>query len=179
MQFIVSLLLGIAVNLDNFLIGFGLGSRGQKLSLRANGLMAAMTGLFAYVGVDLAQSLSQDVAAAAKVWGALALMGYGFWCGRPRRGMPEEPPSYTLGDLRQILGLGAVLAINCLPPALSAGAVGLSPLPVVASTTLCSLFTMALGNRLGFSLSAKEDFQFLSPLSAWLLLLIGAISLVV
>ena len=74
MYFIMCLLIGIAVNLDNFLIGLSLGLKHQKISMASNLLISAITAFSAFAVTGFSNMLSQSTRSLALLPGSLCLI---------------------------------------------------------------------------------------------------------
>lgn len=112
MYFIMCLLIGIAVNLDNFLIGLSLGLKHQKISMASNLLISAITALSAFAVTGFSNMLSQSTRIFGSVAGSLCLIVFGlYYLIKP----DENTDKYELLSLKQTLILGVILSVNCIP----------------------------------------------------------------
>lgn len=173
MSFFLALLIGIAVNLDNFIIGMNLGTRGQKLTLRSNIIIGLSTGLCAFFSTYAATLISGNFLVYTNVIGALIMIIFGIYCLLKSFGEEETPTHFSALTLKDAFILGFVLAVNCIPPSFSAGILNLSPLLVALSSALFSCLCMFVSNRLGHRLTTCRMLHFLTPASAILLIFIG------
>ena len=165
MNIFLALLIGLAVNLDNLLIGIHLGLRRQRLTLWQNLVISGTTGLCAFGSVYAARLISGSFLAGTNLIGAAIMIFFGIFC-----------LYQSLTDM-DILILGFVLAVNCIPPSLAAGAMGLSPWWVGLFSTLFSFLSIHASILLGQRFLHYRGFSLLSPLSAGLLILIGGLEM--
>jgi putative Mn2+ efflux pump MntP len=176
MSVLSAFFIGLAVNLDNFLIGMDLGLKHQPLPLLSNFLISLTSGLFAFFPAWLARVLFSSCLSYAETIGAALMIFYGLWClkkaGEGNDSLLETQPEIPVRG-RQALFLGVLLAVNCIPPAVSAGAFFLSPAAVGLFCCGFSFLSLWLGNRLGGKIAGSFGTKFLPHLSALLLILIG------
>lgn len=180
MSVLFSFLIGLAVNLDNFLIGMSLGLKRQSLPFSSNILISLISGLFAYLPARLTRAVSSSCLPAAETIGAVLMILYGLFClSEAFRETPfvSQEPALAPVNGRQTLVLGILLAVNCIPPAVSAGTFSLPPAAVGLFCGLFSFLSLWLGSRAGGRLAAKSGIRFLPHAAALLLILIGVISL--
>lgn len=172
----ICVLIGVAVNLDNFIIGLNFGIRKQRIGFGPNLLMAACTGCFSYLSTKAAFLLSGIFLSIANLTGALVLIVFGLWSLFHKS---EEEPGERYRELtfQKALALGLLLAVNCVPPSFSAGAVQIPPYLMSLSAGVCALLCMGVSNWLGFRISSSRKFHFLEPAAAILLIAVGGIEL--
>lgn len=128
MNIFLALLIGLAVNLDNLLIGIHLGLRRQRLTLWQNLVISGTTGLCAFGSVYAARLISGSFLAGTNLIGAAIMIFFGIFCLYQSLTEKEASPSLDASPrFLDILILGFVLAVNYIPPSLAAGAMGLSP----------------------------------------------------
>lgn len=179
MSIVLAFLIGIAVNLDNFLIGMNLGIRGQRLTVLSNLIIGAATGICAFASTYAARLISGNFLVYTNVIGACILILFGVYClinGFKQNDTPEE---FSALGAKDSCILGFVLAINCIPPSFSAGVMNLSPYYVSIFSALLSCICMHVSNRLGNKLVHLHILNYLTPASAILLILIGAFELAI
>lgn len=177
MSILYAFLIGLAVNLDNLLIGMNLSLRGQKLTLLQNLIIGATTGICAFAATFAARMISGNFLVYTNIIGALIMIVFGLYCLRQSLSGESEPTLQDNPNLKDILILSAVLAVNCLPPSFSAGAMNLSPGWIGGFAMLFSCLSMWISGRLGHRLHNTRLYTLLGPLSAILLILIGACEL--
>lgn len=173
MSIILALLIGIAVNLDNFLIGMNIGMRHQKLSLFSNAIIGMTTGICAFFSTYAAKLIASSLIAYTNVISSLVMILFAVYCLLDSLRGEEEALKYSPMKLKDTVILGFVLAINCIPPAFSAGILELSPWYVAGFCALFSFISMYAGSRMGHNLTNNRFLKFLSPASSVLLILIG------
>ena len=180
MEIILSMLIGITVNLDNFLIGLNLGMQKKEISVGKNFLMAAITGASALGSMKAARMISDNYMFTANFIGALLLIGFGVYCYIGTKKKKEQETIFTgeVFSLKECLVMGLFLALNCIPPSLSAGIMRMDMWLVSGFAFFSAFVLMFISNRLGFKMSSQKKFGFLGPLSAIILIVVGIIELV-
>lgn len=171
MEWILACLLGFTVNLDNFMIGLSLGMRRQRISLQANLVMALLTGAVTFISMRFAQLLSSEMAVWANVVGASLLILFGVFC--MFHNAEEGEQGYGVECWSEIVILGALMALNCIPPAFSAGAMGMNSAVVTLSAFVSAVLCMGISSRLGARLRSVRRFVHMDQAAAALLILIG------
>lgn len=178
MSVLFSFLIGLAVNLDNFLIGMSLGLKRQSLPFSSNLLISLISGLFAYLPARLTKAVFSGCLPTAGRIGAVLMILYGFFClyeaSRETALASQVPPAAPVNS-RQAFVLGILLAVNCVPPAVSAGAFAFSPAAVGLFCCVFSFLSLWLGNRMGSRLAETSGIRYLPHLAAVLLIFIGMI----
>lgn len=175
MEWILACLLGLAVNLDNFMIGLSLGMRRQRISLQANLVMALLSGGVTFLSMRFAQLLSSEMAVWANLVGACLLILFGVFC--MFHNAEEGERGYGVECWSEILILGALMAINCIPPAFSAGAMGMNSAVVTISAFVCALVCMGVSSGLGARLRSARKFVHMDQIAAALLIFIGILEI--
>lgn len=173
MSILLTFLIAVTVNLDNFLIGMNLGIRGQKLTIKSNLIIGLFTGGCAFLFTMAARMLTGTFVAYTNLFGAAIMILFGIYCLISEFLKREEDTALSIVTLKDTCILGIVLAINCIPPSFSAGITGLNPFSMGLFSALFSFLSMYLSNRLGESLIRYRFFRFLTPVSSVLLILIG------
>lgn len=179
MSVILAFLIGIAVNLDNFLIGMNLGIKGQRLTALSNLIIGAATGICAFVSTCAARLLTGTILLYTNVIGACILILFGLYCLITGFKQDDTPKEFTAVDVKDSAILGFMLAINCIPPSFSAGVMDLSPYYVSIFAAVLSCICMYVSNRLGHRLVQLRFLNCLTPASAILLILIGLCELLI
>lgn len=177
MSLTICILIGIAVNLDNFLIGVSLGLRQRRLSLPSNLLIAAVTAFFSFAAAALSDILSENLLIFGRFIGALFLIGFGLFCLFKPEDNARVAQKYQLMTLKQTLMLAFVLSVNCIPPAFSAGIFRISPVLMGLCAGIFSFACMYISNRFGNYFIRKPWIQKLTPFSYILLIIIGIIEI--
>lgn len=180
MNIFMALLIGLAVNLDNLLIGIHLGIRHQRLSAGQNLVIGGTTGLCAFGSTCAARLISGHFLFYTNLIASAIMILFGIFCLYQSVTQKEEAPELQDAPrLTDVLILGFVLAVNCIPPSLSAGVMSLSPLWVGFFSMLFSCLSIQASVLLGHKFLRCKFFSMLTPLSAILLILIGALELLV
>lgn len=178
MSVLFSFLIGLAVNLDNFLIGMSLGLKRQSLPFSSNFLISFISGLFAYLPARLTKAVFSGCLPAAERLGAVLMIFYGFFClykAFRETAFPSQVSPAVPVNGRQALALGILLAVNCVPPAVGAGAFAFPPAAVGLFCCIFSFLSLWLGNRMGGRLAETSGVRFLPHLAACLLIFIGGV----
>lgn len=173
MSILFALLIGIAVNLDNLIIGMNVSLRGQKLSLTQNLIIGGTTGVCAFLSTLSARLITGNFLVYTNIVGSLIMIFFGLYCLWQCRDSDNAPEIFENPDLKDIFFLSCVLAVNCIPPSFSAGVMNLSPLWIGASSMAFSCLSMWISGRMGQRLLRCPFFSLLAPASAILLILIG------
>lgn len=170
MTFVMCLLIGIAVNLDNFLIGISLCLKHRKLKFSANIVISAVTALLSCAVTKFSSVLSVHTRIFGTVAGSVFLIAFGLYCLlRP----DEDRQDYELLSFRQTFVLGLILAINCVPPSFSAGIFKIPP-PLMGLSAGCfSMLSMYVSSTFGLYFCKKPWVNKLSPISCVLLIILG------
>lgn len=183
MSIIFALLIGVAVNLDNFVIGMNLGIRGQKLTIFSNFIIGLTTGICAFGATYAAKLISGNFMVYANFLGALIMILFGYYClvidSVPKAAPEEDKIHFDNLSIRETVFLGFMLAINCIPPSFSAGAMNQSPFFIAFFCALFSCASMHISNRLGYKLLQFPFIKVLTPASSILLIILGVIELIV
>lgn len=177
---LAAVLIGLAVNLDNLVIGLNYGVRHQKITVGSNLLISVITGLFAFLSTYLAGILSGTLFATTNIIGAVLIILFGSYCLLTSIFKPASPFSAVKAlSGWEIVSLAVLLAVNCVPPSLSAGMIGLSAWLVGLFSAVFSFACLFLGNRLGHRLEKFRCLHVLEYLSAIILIFIGVMELMI
>ena len=172
MSIFLTVLIAIAVNLDNFLIGMNLGIRNQKLTIKSNGIIGLFTGICSYFVTAAAGLLTDNVIQYAHLFGAVIMILFGSYCLISELFQKESYSHLSIMTLRDTCILGLILAVNCIPPSFSSGMAGLNPISMGSLSALFSFLSMFFSNRLGETLANYPFLKFLTPLSSIILIFI-------
>lgn len=171
--------LGIATNLDNLIIGMSFGLSGRRLDWRKNGLIALVSGFFAWTACAAAGFISDSHTAAAVFAGSVLLIGMGaatIFKSLRRPVQTEQKSEYEQGvSLKQTLLLAVTLGLNCLPVAFGAGLSEVPWLHLAVSVMLFSFVFVGVGNRMGAKLRRFCPEKALDILSGTILIVIGVL----
>lgn len=152
MDILSVLLIGVATNLDNLLIGAALGLRRRHISWLNNLLIALCSGAAALVCCSLS-SLLAGLGRLPAIFGGSLLILLGVLSLLPAKGAPAEEKIMQAGAPAKLspgesLMLGVALALNCLAAAFGVGMSGLSPLLVGLFVGGFSFLSVGIGNVL-------------------------------
>ena len=173
MSILFIVLIAATVNLDNFLLGMNLGTRGQTLTITSNLIIGCFTGACAFLFTTAACVLSGSFIKYANCFGALLMIMFGVYSLISEILEKQEIADLSIMTRKDTCLLGMILAINCIPPSFSAGMAGLNPISMGIFSALFSFLSMFFSNKLGKALIHDRFFRFLTPLSSMLLILIG------
>lgn len=176
MNFLSILLIGLSTNLDNFCMAVLIGAQKKRIPFLTNIIISLLSGIVSLIASMAAAFLS--FLSFAGVIGSALIIGMGvytlyvgiFKCEEP--GLDMETLS-----LRQTFVTGCALALNCLPVAFGAGAMGLSPLLVSAFIAAISIVLMEVGARVGYRIGKKIKARYVNAASGVLLILLGCVGL--
>ncbi len=147
------LLLGIATNLDNLCVGMSYGLAGKRIHWMYNLLIAAISGLIACFACLAAQLVTHSYAWVAQIAGAILLVALGAYtiidALRKRNASNADEPAVRDIRFKEMLILGAALALNCIGAAFGAGLSNVPALWLGASIAAFSFVSVGLGNVLG------------------------------
>lgn len=174
------LLLGVATNLDNFIIGMSIGFQGKRIGPAKNIVIALFSGVASFI-CCYAASFCTSLGRIPNIMGGvlLILLGAGpLMIKRPGRreeepGCPAVPGGPQPLSWRETLTVALALAANCLAAAFAAGMTGLSAAGVALVTGGFSLACVGLGNRIGRRGSRLLPGPWLERAACLLLILIG------
>ncbi|MCI9140124.1 hypothetical protein D7X25_28195 [bacterium 1XD42-8] len=183
MSIFLAFMIGIAVNLDNALIGMSLGVRGQKITIRSNVLISLTTGICALASTYGARMVTGRFMAYVNIIGAVFMISFGVFCfGKDffsKESKEDMEEKFMNMEGKEVFFLGLLLAVNCIPPAFSAGIVGISSFLVGFFSAFFSYISLYFGNRMGKRLVKYSLVRFLSPISSVFLVVIGVLELFV
>ena len=177
MSFLLCILIRIAVNLDNFLIGINLGLKKRRLTLTSNIMIAAMTSLATFLASFATWLISDEVLKLSNVFGALFLILFGAFCLIRKESDEEITEKYKELTLKKSILLGLVLSVNSIPPAFSAGMLDISPPAIGACTGFFSILCMSVSNKFGTFFGKYKVIRLLTPISYILLIITGIIEI--
>ncbi|MBC8538734.1 hypothetical protein H8693_07275 [Christensenellaceae bacterium NSJ-63] len=181
MDILSVLLIGVATNLDNLLIGAALGLRRRHISWMNNLLIALCSGAAALVCCSLS-SLLAGLGRLPAIFGGSLLILLGVLSLLPAKGAPAEEKIMQAGAPAKLspgesLMLGVALALNCLAAAFGVGMSGLSPLLVGLFVGGFSFLSVGIGNVLGLTTGKKLNGRLLSLLSAIAMMGLGLLQI--
>ena len=151
--FVSAVLLGIATNLDNLLIGLSAGARGKKITFLTNCIIALSSGAVSYLLCRLGV-FSVGIGRISNWLGGGLLVAIGLWPLLVRPSGEHAPADAGAAQGRrlsagEVLTLSLALAFNCLPASFAAGLTGIPAQAAALAVTLCSLGFVWLGQGLG------------------------------
>lgn len=178
MSIFIALFMSIAVNLDNFIIGIQLGIQKKPIPVLSNLIISAFTGIFAGIAAACPEIFPQVMVSAANITGSLIILVFGIYCLMKKADTCEEALPSSL-SFKGSCVLGFTLAVNCIPPSLGAGILGISPISMALLGTACSFICMHVSSRVGTQLRHKSFITKLDKISALLLIGIGITELLI
>lgn len=181
MDILSVLLIGVATNLDNLLIGAALGLRRRHISWLNNLLIALCSGAAALVCCSLSSLLARLGRLPAILGGSLLIL-LGVLSLLPAKENPAEERVMRTGAPAKLspsesLALGVALALNCLAAAFGIGMSGISPLLVGLFVGGFSFLSVGIGNVLGLKTGKKLNGGLLSLLSAIAMMGLGILQI--
>ncbi len=189
MQWITIVILGIAANLDNLVIGLAYSIKQTKIPFLSNLTIAAVSMAITYVSVIAGSTIVDYISPEmASLIGSLLLCGIGIWTMIPHQSngdAPEKNPALidSNGDkivsFREALTLGFILSANCLASGVGIGANGISAIWTVLSIGLFSILTIGASSNFGKSLSRTWIGKYPSTIAGGLLIFIGVFEIFV
>lgn len=178
MSIIISVLISITVNMDNFIIGIMISQNHEKLKNSHNSIISAITGLFTTVTAFFACRVSKEFISFSSYIGAGMMILFGLYClFTMEANTISEEKVCALGIRKSIL-LGVILGINCLPPAFAGGILGLSPLFLGISAFVTSFLSLKISGFMTSLLRGSKRAKCLNILSCVLFIVIGLFGLV-
>ena len=183
MYLVSAVLLGIATNLDNLLIGLSAGARGKKITFLDNCIIALPSGMVSYLLCRLG-IFSVDMGRFPNYLGGGLLVAIGLWpmLARPAKEQPVrvlEAPGGTRLSEGEVLALSLTLAFNCLPASFAAGLTGLPAKAAATAVALCSLGFVWLGGRLGKRLENRYPGAMLTTISSMAMIALGVLEMLI
>ena len=178
MTILIAFCMSIAVNLDNFVIGMGMASRGKPVPLTANLVISAFTGLFAGIAALCPKLFPQIMVSAANRTGALLIIAFGLYCLLKPSDIPDSETTLPGLSFKGCCALGVTLAVNCIPPSLGAGISGIPAGYMAVFCTLCSLICLHVGSRTGIQLRKSSFIRQVDKLSSLILIGTGILELI-
>ncbi|MGN0989110.1 MAG: manganese efflux pump [Eubacteriales bacterium] len=146
-------LLGIATNIDNLIIGASFGVRKKNIPPLKNLFIAVVSGVAAFAACLFA-GLCGFLGPAADIIGGILLIFIGVWSLvseiiKSRDGKGESCALCDVLSFRETAALSAALAANSIPPSFGAGMTGISPFFAAGSVAFFSFFFVAVGVFVG------------------------------
>jgi putative Mn2+ efflux pump MntP len=179
MDWLFSLLIALAANIDNLGVGIAYGSRRMDISIRANLIIAFLSFLATLFAANIGSLLNKTIPLKyAGVLGAIILICIGLWIIMGAAELIREPEkadrdcSNHLDDGEAIL-LGMALSANAVAGGFDAGLVALPFLVVSLFVGLFSFMTIAFGCSIGRVYLAKRLGNAATNVSGLLMLAIG------
>lgn len=175
MHFGTVVLIGIAVNFDNLLLGLSCGMAKKHMPWYHNLIIALVSGIFGGISCAVAHLIPEKFTVISALLGSLILFCVGAWTIfngiKKRDTVPDCPLRCT--SVREICIISFALAFNCL--AVSFG-MGMSDVPFILlgmSMTTFSFIGVGIGNHLGKNAVRVLKSNWLDILSGLLLIAIA------
>lgn len=179
MDWLFSLLIALAANIDNLGVGIAYGSRKMDISIRANLIIAFLSFLATLLAASVGSLLNKTIQLKyAGILGAVILLCVGLWIMLGPAELIHQPEkadrdcSNHLDDGEAML-LGMALSANAVAGGVDAGLVALPILIVSLFVGLFSFLTIALGCYMGRVYLAKRLGNAATNVSGLLMLAIG------
>ncbi|MDL2289567.1 manganese efflux pump [Clostridia bacterium OttesenSCG-928-F22] len=175
MQALSIILLGVATNLDNLLIGLAYGMNQKRISLPANLFIGILSGLITFV-MCYAASFCMEWGRIPNYIGAGLIATLGIYTLIPRKEKQGKRYSEAKNiTLEETCILGLALAVNCLAAAFGAGMTGLAAGPAGVIVGVFSMFAVGLGNYLGLFTATRINATYLNTASGIIMIVLGVI----
>ncbi len=175
--------LGIATNLDNFMIGLSVGLEGKRITMLSNLVIALSSALAGFLSCYLA-FLCAGLGRWPGLLGGAMLISLGLWQllapnkqAEHTRPQKETRPYEARIGLRKTLFLAAALAVNCVPASFAAGMTGVYPAQTAAMIGAGSFLAVGAGGLMGKYTSAKVKGAWLEKSAALMMAFIGVLEL--
>ena len=169
MQWITIIVLGIAANLDNLVIGLAYSIKQTKIPFLSNLTIAGVSMAITYVSVIAGSTITEYISPeTASLLGSLLLCAIGLWTIIPHQSSgdaPEKNPALIdrngdkIVSFREALTLGFILSANCLATGIGIGANGISAIWTVLSIGVFSIVTIGASSQFGKSVVTYMDWQ--------------------
>ncbi|MDL2218578.1 manganese efflux pump [Christensenellaceae bacterium OttesenSCG-928-M15] len=171
-------LIGLSTNIDNFCMAALLGAQNKRIPILSNFVIAIISGLVSYFASMSATFIVFFASFAALIGGVLFIgIGvYTIYAGFSKNGQPDI--EITNLKIKQTLIVGCALAINCLPVAFGAGAMGLSAFYTSAFIAVFSFLSISLGGAIGKKIGGKLNTSLMNALAGLLLVALGMLQLI-
>jgi putative Mn2+ efflux pump MntP len=136
--------ISVAANVDNLGVGFSYGLLRKAIPLGANGVIAAVSVLFALAGYTCGALIARFVSATvANDLGGAILIAIGLWAFVDL--FRSQKIEIREVDARETFVLAVALAINAGAGGIAGGVARESPLALAAGIGICSLLAIAIG----------------------------------
>ena len=181
--FVSAVLLGIATNHDNLLIGLSAGARGKKITFLTNCIIALSSGAVSYLLCRLGV-FSVGLGRISNWLGGGLLVAIGLWPLLVRPSGEHVPADAGAAQGRrlsagEVLTLSLALAFNCLPASFAAGLTGIPAQAAALAVTLCSLGFVWLGQGLGKRLEDRCPGALLTQISSAAMIALGILEMLI
>ena len=183
MHMFSAIFLGIATNLDNFMIGLSVGLQGKRIPFFSNLAIALSSALAGFLSCYLA-SLCAELGRWPGYLGGGMLILLGLWPLLKRNQQPQservekERRSFEVRiGPRKTLFLAIALAVNCVPASFGAGMTGAYPAPTAAMIGAGSFIAVGAGGMMGRYTSANVKSAWLERAAAIMMVLLGVLEI--
>ena len=173
MRIILALCISVLVNLDNMLIGIQLGIKGKKIWYRANVIIACITGLCTVITVLCSQVISSYFKNVSNMAGALLFFLFGVYCLLTMQVDERQVEEEELLSNTKTALLGLILALNSIPPAISAGMLGINGWWLGLFCGVSSYLAIGIGNKMALASRDMALIKWVTPFTAGFFILIG------
>ena len=176
MHIVTEIMIGVAANLDNMVIGISYGLSGKRMKWVQNAFLAFISGGFSAAAGALAQLLIFRLTNVAAAFGTILLIIMGVYTiidGFRHNKVVTERNKKT--SWIETFCLGVILGINCIPVSFGAG---LSSVPwpsLSLAITICSFIFVAVGNYIGYFARRCYTQKWINIVSGVLLIVTGVL----
>lgn len=204
MHIISSIILAFSASIDSLIIGLAYGTKGIKISLLSNIVIATIitigTFLSMYIGLALSKFIPKEF---CSLLGSLLLIFLGLWMlyNEYKKKTPSSNSSVELIDsldydeiiendktadadhsgsidIREALTLSIALSVNNLALSIGGSIAGLSILITTLFTFILSIIILIIGLKVGNSYIAKFFGKYSSYISASIVIIMGLTELI-
>lgn len=178
MRILLALCISVLVNLDNMLIGIQVGMKGKKIRHRANLLIALITGGCTAITVQCSVIISSYFRTVTNMAGAMLFLMFGIYCLLTMQADERQVREEELLSNAKTAMLGMILALNSIPPAISAGMFGINGWWLGIFCGFSSYLAIGIGNRQALRTRDLSLVKWVTPLSAVFFIIIGIWNLI-
>lgn len=176
-SFLMAVLIGFAVNIDNFIIGVQIGMK-NRIRLTHNLIISVMTGLCSGCAALLPQLIPEQISRFLNTAGAFLILIFGFYCLLRTDDISAEKKELEPLSFKYSCILGISLSLNCIPPSIGAGMIGIPAFPMAICCTLCSMLCLYISTLVGNYFRQIPSAKILNVFSSILLIITGFAALI-
>lgn len=176
MHIVAEIMIGVAANLDNMVIGISYGLSGRRIKWVHNAFLALISGGFSAAAGALARLMVFRHTNIAAALGTVLLIIMGIYTiidgFRHNKVVTECNKKVSWIETSY---LGVILGVNCIPVSFGAGLSSVPWLNLSLIITLCSFIFVNLGNYIGYFARRRYNQRWINVASGVLLIITGVI----